>query len=240
MCEIENKKMHNPHNISLDNISLDYQTDSNGIKIRNGMFGSFLAGMLTGRQIEWAVQQGDITITRIDDDGNEYNSFDAKHLNPNSYDLAIGNKIGYYEINDTDIIDIKNRDSFKFITEDIPEEGYVIRPNTLYLISTRDIIGSNKYIPQITGRSSIGRLGICTNQVAGFGDIGFKGSFTCQLSTIYPVRIYPYFPMIQIYFETPYGHIDSLYDGKYNNNNGCIKPSAIYDDFKNPKYVDIT
>ena len=57
---------------------------------------------------------------------------------------------------------------------------------------------------------------------AGFGDLGFKGTYTLEITVINPVRVYPGLPIAQVYFEKPDGKIDFLYHGRYQ---GQIEPT---------------
>jgi dCTP deaminase len=78
----------------------------------------------------------------------------------------------------------------------------------------------------IEGRSSIGRLGISIHATAGFGDIGFFGYWTLEISCIEPVRIYPGIRICQIFYHTVKGKIIH-YHGKYQDNDG-IQASQSY------------
>ncbi len=52
---------------------------------------------------------------------------------------------------------------------------------------------------------------------AGFGDIGFNGTYTLEITVVHPVHIYPDMLIGQVYFEKPDGNIDFLYNGRYQN-----------------------
>ena len=71
------------------------------------------------------------------------------------------------------------------------------------------------FIAGIDGRSSVGRLGIVVHLTAGFGDIGFSGKWTLEISVIQPVRIYKGMEICQIYFHRADGDTDIRYTGKY-------------------------
>lgn len=166
-----------------------------------------LGGMLTASAIDSAVRNGLITIS-------DYN---PKRLNPNSYNLAIGNEVVMYK--NVGVIDLKDPETYSSITR-IPidaEEGLILRPGNLYLINTAEEVGTDLFIPMLAGRSSMGRLGIAVHQSAGFGDIGYSGKFTLQIRVTYPTKIYPGLMMSQIYFLTPAGEIGSRYTGHYRN-----------------------
>lgn len=179
-------------------------------------------GMLTGKEILRQAELGNINIGEIN----------PSYAGPNSYDIEIGDTITTYRnIAGVTPLDMADKDSMETYTYDIPEEGVVIYPGQLYLVSSRYQVGSNMFIPIITGRSSVGRMGISVHQEAGFGDLGFYGKWTLQLSTIYPVRIYPFIRMAQIYFLTACGERDKLYSGKYQNSLGEAG-SKIYLDMK--------
>lgn len=96
--------------------------------------------------------------------------FNEKQLNPNSYNLRLHNKLLVYEEN---ILDMKKVNSTREII--IPNEGFLLEPNKLYLGRTVEYTETDKYVPMVEGRSSVGRLGLFIHVTAGFGDVGFKG-----------------------------------------------------------------
>ncbi len=98
---------------------------------------------------------------------------------------------------------------------EIPEEGYVLQPGVLYIGRTIERTATEKFIPMINGRSSGGRLGISIHVCAGFGDIGFDGTWTLEITAVEPVRIYPNMEIAQVCFFTPAGKTSKLYRGRY-------------------------
>lgn len=163
-------------------------------------------GMLTGSEIIRAHARDMIYL------GGPLN---LNRVGPNSYDIMIGETLTTYVADKP--MDPRNQDTFVTKQEVIPETGYLLQPNKLYLIPTEHEIGSDCYIPIMTGRSSLGRSGVSVHQEAGFGDIGFRGIWTLQVTTVFPYIIYPHMKMAQIYFITPYGDINKWYNGKYQN-----------------------
>lgn len=177
----------------------------------------FAGGMLTGSAIKQAVEDGYITIS----------DFDESRLNTNSYNLRLSDVFKKYAAPNRDdgYIDIFKGCETKEIvkihgTEVIRPKKLYLRPGDFVLGSTMETVASDKYIPIITGRSSIGRYSISVHQEAGFGDIGFNGKWTLQLSTLLPVIITPGMEICQVYFITPIGRVDRLYNGKYQNSAG--------------------
>jgi dCTP deaminase len=156
----------------------------------------------------------------------EIEPFDEKLLNPNSYNLRLHNELLVYE-NDT--LDMKKENRTKSLI--IPEKGMILEPGRLYLGRTFEYTKTDKYVPMLEGRSSIGRLGLYIHVTAGFGDVGFSGYWTLEIQCIQPVRIYPMVEICQIYYHSIEGEYDKYTSGKYQNNNG-IQPSLLYKDFE--------
>lgn len=163
--------------------------------------------ILTGPEIEKRVKEGSIVIE----------PFDPKCINPNSYNLHLSDNI---LLPTKEFPDIREPDEYKEFT--IPQEGAFLYPKTLYLGSTVEWTETERLVPQINGRSSIGRLGLMVHVTAGYGDIGFKGCWTLELFAVRPIRVYPNIPIAQIYYSTIEGDV-LPYKGKYG---GSKKPMA--------------
>lgn len=152
--------------------------------------------------------------------------YNEKQLNPNSYNLRLHNELLVY---DEEILDMKKPNKVKRII--IPEEGLVLEPGKLYLGRTLEYTETDKYVPMLEGRSSIGRLGLFIHVTAGFGDVGFKGYWTLEIFCVQPIRIYSGVELCQIYYHTVEGDYDKYTSGKYQNNEG-VQPSLLYKDFQ--------
>lgn len=152
--------------------------------------------------------------------------FDEKFLNPNSYNLRLHNELLVYE---NSVLDMKKLNRTKSII--IPEEGMVLEPGRLYLGRTYEYTKTDRYVPMLEGRSSIGRLGLYIHVTAGFGDVGFSGYWTLEIQCIQPVKIYPMVEICQIYYHSIEGEYEKYNSGKYQNNTG-IQPSLLYRDFE--------
>ncbi len=152
--------------------------------------------------------------------------FNESQLNPNSYNLRLHNELLIYE---DEVLDMKKVNDTKKII--IPEEGIILKPGRLYLGRTVEYTKTNKYVPMLEGRSSIGRLGLFIHVTAGFGDVGFSGFWTLEIFCVQPIRIYPNVEVCQIYYHSIEGDYKCYSSGKYQNNKG-IQPSLLYKDFK--------
>ena len=152
--------------------------------------------------------------------------FCEKNLNPNSYNLTLHNELMIYE---DEILDMKKENVAGTIL--IPDEGYLLKPGTLYLGRTAEYTETHSHVPMLEGRSSVGRLGLYVHVCAGFGDIGFKGFWTLEIHCVQPIRIYAGVGICQIYYHAIEGEYDAYISGKYQGNTG-IQPSLLYRDFK--------
>ena len=151
--------------------------------------------------------------------------FDKDKVNPNSYNLHLGNELYVYK-NTT--IDSKNNNEVEKII--IPETGLLLLPNTLYIGRTVEYTETHDCIPMLNGRSSIGRLGITIHVTAGFGDVGFKGTWTLEIFCIKPVIIYPNTEICQICYFPAIGDTDISYKGKYLGQVDAT-PSRLYTEY---------
>lgn len=134
----------------------------------------------------------------------------AEQLNPNSYNLRLHNELLIYK---GDILDPKENNETETLL--IPEEGLVLEPGQLYLARTLEYTETRGLVPMILGRSSVGRLGITVHITSGFGDVGFCGYWTLQLTCVKKVRIYPNMKICQIFYHNVLGEYDNYSSKKY-------------------------
>jgi dCTP deaminase len=196
---------------------------------------------LTGSEIVKQREAGKIVI----------DPFDPKNVGPNSVDLTLSPEIAWY---------VPREDEFKSgdphvnpVTEihlDMQREpavyrhnmsegsGYLdLQPGRLYLGATNERAGSDHYVPCIEGRSSIARLGLMVHLTAGFGDLGFKGCWTLEMTALHPIRVYAGVRICQVFFDTIEGVVGQTYDkehrGKYGEQLETRPiPSRLFMDFR--------
>lgn len=157
--------------------------------------------ILPGTDIEAEIAAGNITIS----------PFSTEHLNPQGYDYHLGDRIREFSHFAGD------RSQFGESRE-IPAAGLVLAPNTLYLGHTFEEIGSRKFAMSLTGRSSLGRLGLFV-QLANLGHTGTSHCWTLEIYAVRPIRIYPHLKVGQVSFWSNYGEVDP-YRGRYSNSSG--------------------
>jgi dCTP deaminase len=110
----------------------------------------------------------------------------------------------------------------------VDERGmyFIAEPNQLYICHTEEIVGSKVDVPIMEGKSSLGRLGVFIHVTAGFGDIGFIGTWTLEIVVVKRTRLYVGMKIAQIGFHKSVGDIDMPYDkkvgAKYQNQYGAV------------------
>lgn len=162
--------------------------------------------MLGGKEIDRLVRSGEIVI----------DPYEPSNINPNSYNVGLD---GYLLVYRDDYLDprIENRTC----RIDIPDCGLRLKPGVLYLGSTIERTYTPRHIPRIDGRSSIGRLGLSVHITAGFGDVGFNGKWTLEITCVEPVVVYPGMRIAQISFSPVIGEFDP-YAGRYQGQSGAV------------------
>jgi dCTP deaminase len=167
--------------------------------------------ILSDKRILEEIEKGNIIIE----------PYDRKYLGTNSYDVHLGKYLATYSERE---IDAKKHNPI--IHFEIPEEGFVLQPNTLYLGVTLEYTETHAHVPFLEGKSSTGRLGIDIHATAGKGDVGFCNTWTLEISATQPVRIYAGMPIGQLIYFAVEGEIEVKYNTKANAkyNQRTIKP----------------
>jgi dCTP deaminase len=164
--------------------------------------------ILSDSAILEAIKMGDVAIE----------PFNPKNVNPNSVDLTLNENYAVYI---DSILDVKNPNNVERFT--IPDEGLILMPNTLYLMSTNEKAGTKIHHSQLKGKSSLARLGIFIDCTSSWGDTGFINNWTLEVTVVYPVKVYKNMKICQIIFTTVLGEVilpyDQKPDSKYNGNN---------------------
>lgn len=147
--------------------------------------------------------------------------FNRDCLGTNSYDVHLGKHLACYTDRE---LDAKKHNTITHF--EIPKEGFVLQPNTLYLGVTLEYTETHKHVPFLEGKSSTGRLGIDIHATAGKGDVGFCNTWTLEISATQPVRIYAGMPIGQLIYFVVDGNIETMYNTKGNAkyNNKTTKP----------------
>lgn len=150
--------------------------------------------ILTGPAIKTAARRGDVVLL----------PFAEKNLNPNSYNFHLGNLL---------VVVGRNGKANRKIV--LTSRGYVLKPAKVYLGSTLERIGSDRFVTLLLGRSSIGRLGIFLNVTADLGHLGCCSHWTLELTVVQPVRVYPGMKIGQVSFWLTDELSSHRYTGRY-------------------------
>jgi len=137
--------------------------------------------------------------------------YDRKYLGTNSYDVHLGKYLATYKDR---VLDARAHNEIEHF--EIPAEGYVLQPGTLYLGVTEEYTETHAHVPFLEGKSSTGRLGIDIHATAGKGDVGFCNTWTLEISCAQPVRIYAGMPIGQLIYFVVEGEVKTFYNKKGN------------------------
>lgn len=161
--------------------------------------------MLSGFEIKKRIASGAIVIE----------PFDPIRTGPNSYDVTLARTL--YQVTSA-TIDPKIPVTYKTI-ELAP--SFILLPGELYLGATNEYTETWDCVPKLDGKSSLARMGVSVHCTAGFGDVGFCGHWTLEITVVKPTVLYAGMDIAQIYYEPIQGEIDLLYSAreqsKYNN-----------------------
>ena len=132
--------------------------------------------ILTGKEIINQVKEKNITIK----------PFDEQNINPDSYDISLGNYIYCYEDSDLDAFK-KNR--VKKI--EIGKNGYKLKKNKFYFSYSDETISTNMFVPMLHSKSGIARIGLFVHITADLMNVGHNGKVLLQLYPTNDVIVYP-------------------------------------------------
>lgn len=154
--------------------------------------------------------------------GLDITPFNLSQVNPNSYNVRLAPELLKCV---SPVLDMKSPGDYGELT--LPQNGLVLFPGRLYLGRTVERIKSRDFVPMIEGRSSVGRLGMAIHVTAGFGDLGFDGHFTLEISVLVPLIVYPDVQIAQVAFHA-ISNPGRRYEGKYAHDGSFPVPSRLH------------
>lgn len=149
---------------------------------------------LTDIDIKKALAKGDITIE----------GFDEERLQPASYDVILGNKFAVLESHTAHPIDPVAQILPEMREVEVPDGGrFVLNPGHMALGTLRDYIGSEKYLIQLSGKSSLARIGLVIHNTAGIINPGHYLHVTLELFNVnsVPITLRPGMEIAQLLFS---------------------------------------
>jgi dCTP deaminase len=171
--------------------------------------------ILTGPAIAAARAAGEITIE----------PYEPRRISPNAYDWRLGDTLRFHDGS----LDAARPAEFQ--EAPIPESGYVLRPEVLYLGTTYERTGSEAYAQFLNGDRTIGALGIWVHVSAPLGHQGHAIRWTLEIRASRPVRVYPRMTFGKLVFLQALGATASYQNHglKYRASQG-IETSRLYEE----------
>jgi dCTP deaminase len=169
---------------------------------------------LSDRDIKKALKNKEIT---IDD-------FDEARLQPASYDILLGNKFIVNNEYQTGCIDPVNKIYAKTQEIEIPDDGvFMLHPGVSVLGVSWDYFGSDTYLIQLSGKSSLARIGLSVHNTAGLINPGDYLNIALELTNLnnVPIILRPKMRIGQLTFSTLTSPTQQSYKdtGRYFGNN---------------------
>lgn len=149
--------------------------------------------------------------------------YTSKQLNPGSYDVTLQDTLVTYE--GTGYADGQDHTLHGITVKPVKiKDHYMLQPGQFVLGATREKISlPSNMMGRFDGKSSLGRLGLCTHVTAGFIDAGFIGTITVELKNenSFPILLTPGMRIGQVSFEYLNGPAAKPYDmvGHYQHQN---------------------
>jgi dCTP deaminase len=178
---------------------------------------------LIDTEILSAIHKGEIVI----------DPFDAANIQPNSYDLTLGDEFLWFPHSESPIdphTKATSRDHASLISKE-----FMIRPHEFVLATTLERVELPKDIcAMLMGRSSFARLGLEVHQTAGWVDAGFKGNLTLELvnNNSRPLILRKGDKVGQlVFFRTEPCLVGYGMKGKYQDQKG-VTPSRVHRDYR--------
>jgi len=150
--------------------------------------------------------------------------FDDALIQPNSYDVRLADSFAWHEAG-SGVIDPYDSDSVLEGLVSITDDTFLLQPAQFVLGATAEKFSlPSDIVGQLTGKSSLARLGVMVHVTAGFIDAGFSdppAQITLEIVNVgmRPVRLHAGMAIAQMVFtrtaecETPYNAKPSA---KYN------------------------
>jgi dCTP deaminase len=180
--------------------------------------------LLGGEMIEKAFREGPWRIYR--DAAPLELTEDLILIGANSVDVTLSESLLRPRLpHGVEVVDPRQPESLEWESLSIGQDGFVLEPGQFVLGCVRERIDcgaplggdgqAGRFVQHYEGRSTCGRLGILSHATAGFGDYGFQGAFTLELSTVlgHPVRLFTGMRIGQVYFTEVIG--PRVYEGAY-------------------------
>ncbi|HVV38735.1 MAG TPA: dCTP deaminase [Candidatus Paceibacterota bacterium] len=130
--------------------------------------------------------------------------FDESRLGPASYDLLLGNEFLLNDEYTATIIDPVKKIYAKTREVRVKDgDEFILRPGISVLGTTKDYFGSDHYLIQLSGKSSLARVGLMIHNTAGIVNPGHFLNITLEITNQnnIPIVLRPGMKIAQITFS---------------------------------------
>ncbi len=178
---------------------------------------------LSDKDIKAAVKGKDITLE----------PFDAKRLQPASYDIRLGNTFIINDPHTTSFIDPVKGVYPNTHSVEVEDGGeFVLHPGVSILGYSKEYFGSERYLIEVNGKSSLARIGLLVHNSAGLVNPGHFLNIAlelCNLNNV-PIILRPGMEIAQLTFSPLSSEAKTDYKekGRYHLNNiaGYVPPKT--------------
>ena len=159
--------------------------------------------------------------------------FNEKQLQPASYDIRLGNTFVINDSHTTPVIDIERGILPRTRSIHIEDgEEFVLHPGVSILGYSKEKFGSEEYLIEVNGKSSLARIGLIVHNSASIVNPGHFLNIAlelCNLNNV-PIILRPNMLIAQLTFSTLSSHTRQSYKkvGRYHLNNiaGYVPPKS--------------
>lgn len=178
---------------------------------------------LSDKDIHDAVRAGDITLT----------PYNPKQLQPATYDIRLGNTFIINDAHSTKAIDPVKGIFPKTHTVEVKDgDEFVLHPGVSILGYSKEKFGSDVYLIEVNGKSSLARIGLIVHNSASIVNPGHYLNIAlelCNLNNV-PIVLRPGMQIAQLSFAQLSSHTKRSYEqtGRYHQNNivGYMPPKG--------------
>jgi dCTP deaminase len=159
--------------------------------------------------------------------------FNQKQLQPATYDICLGNTFIINDAHSTRVIDPVKGIFPKTQTIEVADgEEFVLHPGVSILGYSKERFGSDQYLIEVNGKSSLARIGLIVHNSASIVNPGHYLNIAlelCNLNNV-PIVLRPSMEIAQLTFSTLSSLTERNYkdNGRYSKDNikGCIPPKS--------------
>jgi|SRR5665213_1146965 len=149
---------------------------------------------LSDVDIKKAIKNGEITLE----------PFSQSRLQPASYDILLGNKFIENDASSTHFIDPARKIFAKTVEREVVDgEEFVLHPGVSVLGLSKEFFGTDHFLIQVGGKSSLARIGLMIHNTAGIINPGHFLNITFEITnqSNIPIILRPGMEIAQITFS---------------------------------------